>query len=44
MMSVFWMLVVAAVIAAEKTAPLGERLVTPIGVALVATGVLVALG
>jgi len=44
MMSVFWMVVVAALIAAEKTARLGERLVTPIGVALVATGVLVALG
>src|SRR5215472_1496108 len=40
MMSVFWMVVVAALIAAEKTAPLGERLVTPIGVALVAAGVL----
>ena len=43
MMSVLWMVVVAALIAAEKTAPLGERLVTPIGVALVATGVLVTL-
>jgi predicted metal-binding membrane protein len=42
MMNVFWMVVVAAVIAAEKTAPRGERLVTPIGVAIVCTGVWVA--
>jgi predicted metal-binding membrane protein len=38
MMSVFWMVVVTAVIAAERIAPFGERLVTPIGVALVAVG------
>ena len=38
MMSVFWMVVVTALIAAERIAPFGERLVTPIGVALVATG------
>ena len=38
MMSVFWMVVVAALIAAEKIAPYGERLVTPISVALIATG------
>ena len=38
MMSVFWMVVVAALIAAERIAPFGERLVTPIGLALVATG------
>jgi predicted metal-binding membrane protein len=38
MMSVFWMIVVAALIAAEKLAPFGERLVTPVSVALIATG------
>ena len=38
MMSVFWMVVVTALIAAERIAPFGERLVTPIGVALVAIG------
>ena len=38
MMSVFWMVVVAALIAAEKVAPFGERLVTPIAVALIVTG------
>ena len=38
MMSVFWMVVVAALIAAEKTTPFGQRLVTPVGIALVAAG------
>jgi predicted metal-binding membrane protein len=37
-MSVFWMVVVAALIAAEKLAPFGERLVTPTAIALIATG------
>lgn len=43
MMSVFWMVVIAGVIAAEKLAPFGERLVTPIALALVAAGALVEL-
>jgi len=38
MMSVFWMVVIAGVIAAEKAAPFGERLVIPIALALVAAG------
>jgi len=38
MMSVFWMVVVTALIAAERIAPFGERLVTPIALALVTLG------
>lgn len=38
MMSVFWMVVIAGVIAAEKIAPFGERLVVPIALTLVAAG------
>lgn len=38
MMSVFWMVVIAALVTAEKIAPFGERLVTPIAVALIVTG------
>ena len=43
MMSVFWMVVIAGVIAVEKVAPFGERLVIPIALALVATGALVTV-
>jgi predicted metal-binding membrane protein len=43
MMSVFWMVVIAGVIAAEKVAPFGERLVTPVALALVAAGAWVAV-
>ena len=43
MMSVFWMVVIAGVIAAEKVAPFGERLVIPIALALIATGALVTV-
>jgi predicted metal-binding membrane protein len=42
-MSLFWMAVVAAVIFAEKVAPLGERLSRVFAVALVALGIWVAV-
>lgn len=38
MMSVAWMVVVAALVTAEKVAPFGERLVTPIAIALITVG------
>ena len=44
-MSIFWMAVVAAAIAAQKLLPFGERLVRPLALTLIAVGVtLVALG
>jgi len=42
-MSVFWMAVVAAAIAAQKLLPFGGRLVRPLALALVAGGVVYAL-
>ena len=42
-MSLAWMVVVAALIFAEKVLPLGERLAVAFAVALVALGVLVAV-
>jgi predicted metal-binding membrane protein len=38
MMSIGWMVVVAVAIAAEKIAPHGDRLGTPIALALVGAG------
>jgi predicted metal-binding membrane protein len=43
MMSVGWMVVVAAVIATEKLAPFGERIVAPLAVVLVLGGCWVTL-
>jgi len=42
-MSVFWMAVVAGLIAAQKLLPFGERLVRPLAVALVAGGLVFVL-
>jgi predicted metal-binding membrane protein len=41
LMSVWWMAAVAALVFAEKVAPLGQRLVIPAGLALVAMGLIV---
>jgi predicted metal-binding membrane protein len=41
LMSVWWMAAVAALVFAEKVAPLGQRLVIPAGLALVAVGLIV---
>jgi predicted metal-binding membrane protein len=41
LMSVWWMAAVAALVFAEKAAPLGQRLVIPAGLALVAVGLIV---
>jgi predicted metal-binding membrane protein len=40
LMSVWWMAAVAAIVFAEKVAPFGQRLVVPVGLALVALGLL----
>jgi predicted metal-binding membrane protein len=40
LMSVWWMAAVAAVVFAEKVAPYGQRLVTPVGLTLVAAGLI----
>jgi hypothetical protein len=42
-MSITWMLVVAAVIFAEKVLPIGERIVQVVAVALVVAGIWVAV-
>jgi predicted metal-binding membrane protein len=42
-MSIFWMVVVAAVIFAEKVLPMGDRLSVPLAVAFVAFGIWVAV-
>jgi predicted metal-binding membrane protein len=42
-MSLLWMAVVAALIAAEKLAPFGDRLATPIALGLVAAGAWIVL-
>jgi predicted metal-binding membrane protein len=41
LMSVWWMAAVAALVFAEKAAPLGQRLVLPAGLALIAVGLIV---
>ena len=42
-MSVFWMAVVAGLIAGQKLLPFGERLVRPLALALVAGGLVFVL-
>jgi predicted metal-binding membrane protein len=44
MVSLGWMLILAAVMAAEKTTRFGARLSKPVGIALLAAGALVAAG
>jgi len=43
LMSLLWMAVVAALVAAEKLAPYGDRLATPIALGLVTAGVLIVV-
>jgi predicted metal-binding membrane protein len=41
LMSVWWMAAVAALVFAQKVAPVGQRLVLPAGLALIAVGLIV---